>query len=140
MGFTPISHTLFLLRYLRLCSCSLFALGISLRSYWHATGGGAIRLSDLRAAFASAAQMKNLKAGMVMAVILRQKMPLHLGADGSITSHYTGFFCALRPLHRPRCCTTSLIFRPLMAPLACQSCWASQVALLFALGHWVWAT
>ena len=41
----------------------LFALGISLRSYWHATGGGAIRLSDLRAAFASAAQMKNLQGG-----------------------------------------------------------------------------
>ena len=139
MGFMPISHTMFLLLSLRLCSYLSFALGISLRSYWHATVGGAIRLSDLRAAVASAAQMKNLKGG--------HGDGCNFEAEDAFTPwrrwfhHCTlyGSFCASRPLHRARCCTMSLIFRHHMAPLACQSCWACQVASRCALGHWVWA-
>lgn len=41
----------------------LVSLGISLRRYWTATGGGSLRLQDIAAAFGSAARMKNLAGG-----------------------------------------------------------------------------
>ena len=58
-----ITHSVLVVIFAPVFLLPLFALGISLRSYWHAAGGGAISLSDLRAAFASAAQMKNLQGG-----------------------------------------------------------------------------
>lgn len=41
----------------------LFSLGVSLRRYWSATGGGAVTWESLKSAFAAAAQMKNLSGG-----------------------------------------------------------------------------
>ena len=41
----------------------LFAIAIGLRRYWREVGGGAVRLSDLVAAFASAARLRNLSGG-----------------------------------------------------------------------------
>ena len=41
----------------------LAAIAISLRTYWRATGGGKLALSDLIAAFRSAGAMQNLKGG-----------------------------------------------------------------------------
>lgn len=58
-----LSHSVLVAIFAPVFLLPLIALGVSLRSYWRAVGGGAIRLSDLRAAFASAAQMKNLKGG-----------------------------------------------------------------------------
>lgn len=40
-----------------------FSILISLRRYWRAIGGGSVRLSDVTAAFKSAAGMKNLSGG-----------------------------------------------------------------------------
>lgn len=41
----------------------LVSIAISLRRYWNTTGGGSVRLSDVIAAFKSAAAMKNLSGG-----------------------------------------------------------------------------
>jgi len=41
----------------------LVSLWIGLRRYWAATGGGAVRLGDIAAAFGSASRMKNLAGG-----------------------------------------------------------------------------
>ncbi|MSU90241.1 tricarballylate utilization 4Fe-4S protein TcuB [Rhodobacteraceae bacterium 2CG4] len=41
----------------------LASLAIGLRRYWRATGGGDIRLSDVAAAFGSAAKLRNLTGG-----------------------------------------------------------------------------
>jgi len=58
-----ISHSVLVAIFAPVFLLPLIALGISLRSYWRATGAGAIRMLDIRAAFGSAAQMKNLKGG-----------------------------------------------------------------------------
>ncbi len=41
----------------------LFSLGLSLRAYWRAAGGGPVRFSDVTSALAAAANMKNLSGG-----------------------------------------------------------------------------
>jgi len=41
----------------------LFAMGVSLRSYWQSVGGGAVSFGDIWSACASAGRMKNLEGG-----------------------------------------------------------------------------
>jgi len=41
----------------------LAAIGVSLRRYWHAVGGGPIRITHIRAALADAARLKDLSGG-----------------------------------------------------------------------------
>ena len=58
-----LSHGLMVAIFAPAFLLPLLTIAISLRGYWTTVGGGRLRWTDLRGAFALAAQMKNLKGG-----------------------------------------------------------------------------
>ncbi|RDE19828.1 tricarballylate utilization 4Fe-4S protein TcuB [Motiliproteus coralliicola] len=58
-----LSHNAMVAIFLPAFGLPLVAIGIGLRRYWRTIGGEKLRLSHLKDAFASAAQMKNLAGG-----------------------------------------------------------------------------
>lgn len=58
-----MSHSLMVAIFAPAFLLPLLTLGISLRSYWKSVGGGALRLSHVRAAVLSAGRMRNLEGG-----------------------------------------------------------------------------
>lgn len=61
--YAVLSHNAMVAIFLPAFLFPLLSIGIGLRRYWRAVGGAPVRLSHLRAAFASAANMRNLKGG-----------------------------------------------------------------------------
>ena len=61
--YAVMSHSLMVALFLPAFLFPLFSVGVSLRRYWQATGGGKVTWSALSAAFSSAAAMKNLSGG-----------------------------------------------------------------------------
>lgn len=58
-----MSHSLMVAIFAPAFLLPLAALAISMRNYWQAVGGGALKISDLWAACKSAGRMKNLEGG-----------------------------------------------------------------------------
>lgn len=61
--YAVLSHNAMVAIFLPAFLLPLASIAISLRRYWTATGGGDLRITDLTAAFSSAAHMKNLAGG-----------------------------------------------------------------------------
>jgi citrate/tricarballylate utilization protein len=61
--YAVISHNALIAIFAPAFLFPLFAIYLSLRKYWEAVGGGPVRMSDIVAAFGSAAEMKNLAGG-----------------------------------------------------------------------------
>lgn len=61
--YAVLSHNAMVAIFLPAFLFPLLSIGISLRRYWRATGGGDLAWSDIVAAFGSAARMKNLAGG-----------------------------------------------------------------------------
>ncbi|TMV94046.1 tricarballylate utilization 4Fe-4S protein TcuB [Thioclava sp. BHET1] len=61
--YAVIAHNTMVAIFLPALLFPLLSIAISLRRYWRAVGAGPLRISDLRAGFAAAANMRNLKGG-----------------------------------------------------------------------------
>ena len=61
--YSVVSHGLLVAIFTPAFLFPLFAIGVGLRRYWQTVGGGAIRISDIVGALASAARMKDLTGG-----------------------------------------------------------------------------
>lgn len=58
-----LSHSAMVAIFVPAFALPLVSMGVSLRRYWRATEGGAVRIGDIMAAFSAAANMKNLAGG-----------------------------------------------------------------------------
>ncbi len=61
--YAVLSHSAMVAIFLPAFILPLIALGIGLRTYWRAVGGGVITLGDITSAFARAGDMRNLSGG-----------------------------------------------------------------------------
>lgn len=61
--YAVLSHGAMVAIFLPAFFFPLASIGVSLRRYWQATGGGTVTFSDIRHAFAAAANMRNLSGG-----------------------------------------------------------------------------
>jgi citrate/tricarballylate utilization protein len=61
--YAALSHNAMVAIFLPAFLLPLLAIAIGLRRYWRRVGGGRVRLSQIAAAFGSAAQMRNLAGG-----------------------------------------------------------------------------
>lgn len=61
--YAVLSHNAMVAIFLPAFLFPLFSIVLSLKKYWEAVGGGPVRMSDIVAAFSSAARMKNLSGG-----------------------------------------------------------------------------
>ncbi len=61
--YTVLSHNMMFAIFAPAFLLPIFSLAISLRNYWQHIGGGPIHFNDIKAAFGSAAKMKNLAGG-----------------------------------------------------------------------------
>ncbi|MEM7505923.1 MAG: tricarballylate utilization 4Fe-4S protein TcuB [Pseudomonadota bacterium] len=61
--YAVLSHNAMVAIFLPAFLLPLLSVGVGLRRYWRATGGGDVRLADLAQALRAAALMKNLKGG-----------------------------------------------------------------------------
>lgn len=61
--YSYMSHALMVAIFAPAFVLPLVGLGISLRNYWRAVGGGSARWTDVRGALASAGRMRNLEGG-----------------------------------------------------------------------------
>ena len=61
--YAVLSHNVMIALFTPAFLLPLISVAISIKRYWHAIGGGGIKLADVTAAFDSAAQMRNLSGG-----------------------------------------------------------------------------
>lgn len=61
--YAVMSHNLMVAIFAPAFLFPLFSIAISLRHYWHETGGGRVAFSDIKNAFGSVAKMRNLAGG-----------------------------------------------------------------------------
>lgn len=61
--YAVLSHNAMVAIFLPAFVLPLLSLAVSLGRYWHATGGGAVRVADILSAFGSAGKMQNLTGG-----------------------------------------------------------------------------
>ena len=61
--YAVLSHNAMIVLFIPAFLLPLAGIAISVKRYWYAIGGGRVKLMDVTAAFASAAQMRNLSGG-----------------------------------------------------------------------------